>query len=336
VNEGAYVFITGRREPELAAAVKEIGKNVTGVQGDTSNLGDLDQLFTQMSNSSSKGTALITGASRGIGAVYADRLAKRGYDLILVARSEKPLKALAASLSSASGRLITPIVADVNNKLDLAKVETKLKDDPSITLLVNNAGFASVAPLLDADIEKMEEMIALNIIGLTRLTYAAAPAFVKRGTGTIINIGSAAGISVEAMNGVYGASKAYVLAFSLSLQHELTSKGIRVQAVLPGRTATDGWEVAGLPWQQQPASIIMPVEDMVDAALVGLDQGELVTIPGLHNGDEWTRFETARRSMLPQFGTSVPAPRYRNQATVGITGSKAQAFAEPVRSISPD
>jgi len=124
---------------------------------------------------------------------------------------------------------------------------------------------------------------------------AAAPAFVKRGTGTIINIGSAGGIWVEAMNGVYGASKAYVLAFSLSLQHELTSKGIRVQAVLPGRTATDGWDVAGLPWQQQPPSIIMPVEDMVDAALVGLDQGELVTIPGLHNGDEWTRFEAARR-----------------------------------------
>ena len=267
-----------------------------------------------MSNSSSKGTALITGASRGIGAVYADRLAKRGYDLILVARSEAALQALAATLSRSTGRRATPIIADVNDKQDLARVEAKLKDDPGITMLVNNAGFASVAPLLDADIEKMEEMIALNIIALTRLTYAAAPAFVKRGTGTIINIGSAAGISVEAMNGVYGASKAYVLAFSLSLQHELTSKGIRVQAVLPGRTATDGWEVAGLPWQQQPASIIMPVEDMVDAALAGLDQGELVTIPGLHNGDEWTRFEAIRRGMLPQFGTSVPAHRYRNQA----------------------
>jgi uncharacterized protein len=116
-------------------------------------------------------------------------------------------------------------------------VETKLKDDPSITMLVNNAGFASVAPLLEADIRKMQDMIALNVTALTRLTYAAAPAFVKRETGTIINIGSAAGISVEALNGVYGASKAYVLAFSLSLQHELTSKGIRVQAVLPGRTA---------------------------------------------------------------------------------------------------
>src|SRR6266481_4360581 len=232
-----------------------------------------------MSNSSSKGTALITGASRGIGAVYADRLAKRGHDLILVARSEEPLKALAGSLSSASGRHITSIVADLNNETDLSKVETKLKDDPSITMLVNNAGFASVAPLLEADIRKMQDMIALNVTALTRLSYAAAPAFVKRGTGTIINIGSAAGISVEAMNGVYGASKAYVLAFSLSLQHELTSKGIRVQVVLPARTATDGWDVAGSPWQKMPPEIVMPVEDMVDAALVGLDQGELVTIP---------------------------------------------------------
>src|ERR1700738_4084623 len=133
-----------------------------------------------MSKSSSKGTAVITGASRGIGAVYADRLAKRGYDLILVARSEAPLKALTASLAGASGRHITPIVADLNNKIDLAKVETKLREDLSITMLVNNAGTASVAPLLNADVEKMEEIIALNSIALTRLTYAAAPAFVKQ------------------------------------------------------------------------------------------------------------------------------------------------------------
>src|SRR5229473_1353799 len=265
-----------------------------------------------MSNSSSQGTALITGASRGIGAVYADRLAKRGHDLILVSRSEEPLKALAARLSSASGRQITSIVADLNNETDLAKVETKLRDDQGVTMLVNNAGFASVAPLLEADIRKMQDMIALNVTALTRLTYAAAPAFVNRGTGTIINIGSAAGISPEALNGVYGASKAYVLAFSHSLQHELAGKGIRIQAVLPGATATDLWEVAGLPWQQQPASIVMSPEAMVDAALVGLDQGELLTIPGLNDGDEWTRFEDARRAISTRFGTSVPAPRYRS------------------------
>jgi hypothetical protein len=267
-----------------------------------------------MSNSSSKGTALVTGASRGIGAVYADRLAKRGYDLILVARSEAPLKTLTASLASASGRHITAIVANLNDKIDLAKVETKLKEDSSITMLVNNAGVASVAPLLNADVEKMEEIIELNSIALTRLTYAAAPAFVKRGAGTIINISSVVGISPEILNGVYGATKAYVLAFSHSLQHELADKGIRVQAVLPGATATDLWEIAGLPWQKLPPSIVMSTEDMVDAALIGLDQGELVTIPGLHDGDEWVRFEAARRAISQRFGNSVPASRYKIQA----------------------
>src|SRR6266404_20912 len=264
-----------------------------------------------MSNSPSKGTALVTGASRGIGAVYADRLAKRGYDLILVARSEAPLKALTASLASASGRHITPIVADLNNKIDLAKVETKLKEDSSITMLVNNAGIGAVVPLLNADIDKMEEIIALNSIALTRLAYAAAPAFVKRGTGTIINIGSVVGISPETLNGVYGATKAYVLAFSHSLQHELADKGIRIQAVLPAATATEAWEIAGMPWQNLPPSIVMTPEDMVDAALVGLDQGELVTLPSLQDGDEWTRFEAARRAMSAHFGNSAPAPRYR-------------------------
>jgi uncharacterized protein len=267
-----------------------------------------------MSNLSSKGTAVITGASRGIGAVYADRLAKSGYDLILVARSEAPVKALASRLASASGRQVTPIVADLTNKQDLARVETRLKDDPAITMLVNNAGSASLAPLLDADIAKMEEMIALNITALTRLTYAAAPEFVRRGAGTIINIASVVGISPETLNGVYGASKAYVLAFSHSLQHELAGKGIRIQAVLPGATATDLWELAGLPWQKLPPSIVMPVEAMVDAALIGLDQGELVTIPGLQDADEWSRFEAARQAISQRFGNSVPASRYRIQA----------------------
>src|ERR1700738_1647787 len=127
-----------------------------------------------MSNSPSKGTALITGASRGIGAVYADRLAKRGYDLILVARNEARLKALSARLASETGRSVTPLTVDLNDKTDLAKVESVLRDDRTITMLVNNAGTASVAPLLNADVEKMDAMIALNVTAFTRLTYAAA------------------------------------------------------------------------------------------------------------------------------------------------------------------
>jgi short-subunit dehydrogenase len=264
-----------------------------------------------MSNSASQGTALITGASTGIGAVYADRLAKRNYDLILVARNEARLEALAARLTSDTRRSVTALPADLSDKSGLAKVEAILRDDQTITMLVNNAGIGAVTPLLRADVEKMDDIIVLNITALTRLTYAAAPAFVSRGAGTIINIASVVGISPETLNGVYGASKAYVLALSHSLQHELVTKGVRIQAVLPGATATELWDKAGLPLKDLPASIVMSPEDMVDAALVGLDQGELVTIPGLHDGDEWTRFEAARRALSKRFGNAVPAPRYR-------------------------
>lgn len=264
-----------------------------------------------MTTSNTKGTALITGASRGIGAVYADRLAKRGYDLILVARDGSRLEQLAAKLKRESGRTVTLLTADLSNRAELAKVEDVLKHNQSITLLLNNAGAASVAPLLSADVGKMDEIIALNITALTRLTYAAAPAFVTRGHGTIINIASIVGVSPETLNGVYGASKAFVIAFSHSLRHELAEKGVRIQVVLPGATATDLWELAGLPYQKLPPSIVMSPEDMVDAALAGLDQGEMETIPGLQDGDEWIRFEAARRGLAQRLGNARPAPRYR-------------------------
>ena len=262
-----------------------------------------------MSQSTSKGTALITGASTGIGAVYADRLAKRGYNLILVARNEERLKTLADRLSTETGRKAGVLVADLGNKADLGKVEATLRNDPSITMLVNNAGVGSVASILQADVEKMDDMIGLNITALTRLTYAVAPAFVARGAGTIINIASVVGIAVEALNGVYSASKSYVISFGHSLQRDLADKGIRIQTVLPGATATEFWDIAGYSAQKTAANT-MSAEDLVDAALVGLDQGELVTIPGLHDGDAWNRWEADRRAISKKFGNSVPASRY--------------------------
>jgi short-subunit dehydrogenase len=265
------------------------------------------------------GTALVTGASFGIGAVYADRLAKRGYDLILVARNGERLKALAAQLTSETGRSVAVLPADLGDNAQLAKVEAVLRDDPSITMLVNNAGAASLSPLLKSDVDQMEAMIALNITALTRLTYAAAPAFVARGRGTIINIGSVVGIAPERLNGVYGATKAYVLALSYSLQHELADKGVHVQAVLPAATATDIWEKGGLHHSKLPAGTVMSTEDMVDAALVGLDQGEVVTIPSLQDGEDWTRFEAARRALAAKFSNSAPAPRYRTVAPLRQT-----------------
>jgi short-subunit dehydrogenase len=260
---------------------------------------------------SPKGLALVTGASSGIGATYADRLAKRGYDLILVARNENRLTSLAKRLKADTGRSVETIVADLEAENDLAKVEAVLRTDTRLTMLVNNAGVGATAPLLDADVEKMDAMIRLNIGALTRLTYAAGPAFVARGGGTIINIASIVAITPETLNGVYGGTKAFVLAFSQSLQHELADKGVRVQAVVPGATATEFWDIAGRPVHQLPGAIVMSVDDLVDAALAGLDQGEAVTIPSLPDGAEWDRFDAARRAMAGRLSSAIPAPRYR-------------------------
>jgi uncharacterized protein len=263
-----------------------------------------------MSATKIKGIALITGASTGIGAIYADRLAKRGYDLILVARNQSRLTALAGRLKNETGRSVETIAADLNDKADLARIETTLRTDTNITLLVNNAGVGGAAPLLNSDVEKMDQMIGLNVLALTRLTYAVSPGFAARGGGTIINIASIVAISPETLNGVYGGSKAFVLAFSQSLQHELAPKGVRVQAVLPGATATEFWDTAGLPVHNLPSEIVMSAEDMVDAALAGLDQGETVTIPSLPDKAEWDGFDTARRAMSGRLSSTVPARRY--------------------------
>jgi short-subunit dehydrogenase len=263
-----------------------------------------------MSTAGASGTALITGASSGMGAIFADRLARRGHDLILVARNRSRLSALAQRMQDETGRSVETIAADLGDRADLARIETVLRTNASIALLVNNAGVGATAPLLDADVEKMEAMIRLNVVALTRLTYAVAPGFVARGGGTIVNIASSVAISPEALNGVYGGSKAFVLAFSQSLNHELGGKGVRIQAVLPGATATAFWDIAGLPVRNLPAEIVMSPEDTVDVALAGLDQGELVTIPSLPDQAEWDRFDAARRAMAGRLSCAVPARRY--------------------------
>lgn len=260
---------------------------------------------------SSKGTALITGASSGIGAVYAERLARQGYDLILVARSQAKLNALANRLSDETGRTVEVVAADLKDKADVRRVEQILRSDASITLLVNNAGVGAVMPLLGSPVDDMEDMITLNITALMRLAYAVAPGFVARGAGTVINIASIVAIAPEILNGVYGGTKVFVLGLSQSMHHELADKGVRVQAVLPGATATDFWSEAGNPVENLPREIVMSAEEMVDAALVGLASGEVVTIPGLHEGEQWDRYEAQRQVLSGLFGNSNPAPRYR-------------------------
>jgi hypothetical protein len=261
----------------------------------------------------SRGTALVTGASSGIGAIYADRLAARGYDLILVARNRERLAELAKRLAAKSHRRVEAIAADLAGD-GLAKVEAALRQDANISLLVNNAGVGATAPLLSSDVDKMDAMLAINVRAPMRLTYAAVPGFVERGGGAIINIASIVGVAPEILNGVYGGTKAFMLAFSLSLHKELAEKNIRVQAVLPGATATDLWELAGVPIANLPPEIVMKAEDMVDAALVGFDQGELVTLPSLPDAADWAAYEAARQKLMPNLSRSTPAARYRQAA----------------------
>ncbi len=195
-------------------------------------------MFKGTENSMSSGTALITGASSGIGAIYADRLARRGHDLILVARNRERLDALARCLSDDTGRAVTIIVADLNDKADLARVEQVLRSDASITVLVNNAGIAMTGDLANTDPNRLDSMIHVNVLAPSRLALAAIPGFVARGRGTLITISSALALGPEWSNGSYSGSKAYLLNLSLRLQQELAGKGVHVQVVLPGATRT--------------------------------------------------------------------------------------------------
>jgi len=256
------------------------------------------------------GTALITGASSGIGALYADRLARRGYDLILVARNRERLNALASDISTRTGRAVEVLPADLNDRAALAQVEEQLRRDASITLLVNNAGIGTHTPLLQSDVEQMTRIVELNVTAPMRLTYAAVPGFVARGRGAVINIASVVALAPELLNGVYGGSKAFVLAFSQSLQRELADTGVQVQAVLPGATATDFWALGGLPVENLDSRIVMRAEDLVDAALLGFERGEKVTIPSLHAGEMWGAYETARTAMANHLSSNTVAPRY--------------------------
>jgi short-subunit dehydrogenase len=257
-----------------------------------------------------KGTALITGASTGIGAVYADRLAKQGYDLILVARNDQRLGELAEGLREQTGRKVEVFKADLTVPVELRRVEEVLATNKSITALVNNAGFGASSKLLESNVDDMESMIVLNVIALTRLIHAAARPFAARKNGLIINIASIVALAPELLNGTYSGTKAYVVNLTQSLNRELSERGVRVQAVLPGAIETPFWDRAGLPVKHLPSEIVMSAEDLVDASLAGLALGELITIPSLPNVADWEALEKARLALAPNLSRQYPADRY--------------------------
>lgn len=257
-------------------------------------------------------SVLITGASTGIGASYAERFARRGHDLVLVARDLARLEALSARLVEETGVAIDIIPADLTQPAELATVESRLRDDTRIGILINNAGTAIGGSFIEQSTDDVTRLVALNTTALLRLASAIAPRLAKGGEGAIVNIGSVVGLAPEFGMTVYGATKAFVLFLSQGLSRELGPKGIYVQAVLPATTRTEIWERAGA--DVNTLSNVMEVGDLVDAALVGFDRREPVTIPPLPDAGQWEALQTARQAMLPNFGNAHPAERYRTVA----------------------
>ncbi|GAB4062968.1 SDR family oxidoreductase [Uliginosibacterium sediminicola] len=267
-----------------------------------------------MNKHDKQGTALITGASTGIGAAYAERLAQRGFDLLLVARDQARLDDVAARLRAEFGVSVDTLSADLTVATDVARVVQRLSSDSSISMLVNNAGVAVSTSLLDSDPDALERMISLNVLAVTRLAVAAAGAFATRERGTLINVASALALAPELFNGAYSGTKAYVLNLSQALDKELAPKGVRVQVVLPGATRTELWARAGVDIANLPAAMVMEVGEMVDAALAGLDLGETVTIPSLPEIADWNTLNATRLSLTPRISLQHAAARYGKAA----------------------
>lgn len=258
---------------------------------------------------STRKTAVITGASAGIGAAYADRLAKRGYDLVLVARRADRLQALAERLAAAHGVKVEPLVADLATEEGQARVAQVLSNNSAVSVLVNNAGIARLAPVGGGALEDSLAQLALNITALTRLTHAALPGMKARNEGLIINVASVLAVHTLPISSVYSGSKAFVLAFSRGLQQELAETGVKVQVVLPGATATEIWDQSGVPLAALNAETVMTTDNLVDAALSALDQGEYTAWPSVADPAVFERFEEARLALFGASQTGKVAPR---------------------------
>ncbi|EHS52820.1 short-chain dehydrogenase/reductase SDR [Rhizobium sp. PDO1-076] len=253
--------------------------------------------------------ALITGASSGIGTVYARRLAARGHDLVLVARATDRLNTLANELRSAHGVTIEVITADLTNAAQTETVVERLRSDPPVDILINNAGAGLSGGLSNADPVALESLLRLNSLVPTLLTAAVLPGMLERGHGSIINIASVLALLPEYSHGIYAATKSYVLTLSQSLHAEVGSRGVYVQAVLPAATRTEIYDRMGGDISKVPD--VMEVDDLVDSALIGFDRKELVTIPPVPDVADWEAFEQARMVLALGFSNAQPAARYR-------------------------
>src|SRR2546428_748642 len=227
--------------------------------------------------------ALVTGASSGLGAVFATALAGQQYDLTIVARNRERLETLAEHLRQRRGIAVEMVVADLTQGAALRTVEERVAQDHALELLVNNAGFGTTGPFATLDPDREEAEILLNVMALVRLTRAALPGMLSRDRGAIINVSSIAAFVPGPYDATYGATKAFVNSFTEALHEELRGTRVRVQALCPGFTHTEFQQRAGIDVSTIPTWAWMTPEAVVEASLAALRRGQIVCVPGLMN-----------------------------------------------------
>ena len=255
-----------------------------------------------------QGTAIVTGASAGLGKIYADRLARRGYDLVLVARRGDKLAELADTLTREYGVQARAVVADLSRSDDVERLAELIRTDDSITMLVNNAGVSVTGTTTTLEPADVAWQQAINVDAVNRLSLAALPKFLERGRGTLVNVASILGFGFLPSNTFYSAGKGHVANLTRALQNEVEGTNVRVQLVAPSVTATEIWEEDRL--NAMDPRIVMTAEDCVDAALAGLDLGERVTFPSVEDAQLWKNFEEAAAKLMQGAMSGRPASRY--------------------------
>ena len=265
----------------------------------------------------SRPLALVTGASSGIGAAFAERLANDGYDLIIVARRRDRLDDLAVKIQQRHSVKVEALIADLTKPAALRTVEKRIADESALEMLVNNAGFGGYMPFVELDPDKAEELINLKVLAVTRLTRAALPGMLAHGRGAIINVSSRLAFSAPLGSGqlpkraVYAGANAYINAFSQLVQSELAGTGVQVQTLCPGVVATEFHSHVGADTSRFPAAIVMQAEDLVDASLKGLKLGEAICIPAMEDENLLAQIQESQKLFFENTRGSTPATRYK-------------------------
>ncbi|HMK09437.1 MAG TPA: SDR family oxidoreductase [Anaerolineales bacterium] len=266
---------------------------------------------------SSRSLALVTGASSGLGAAFAKRLARDGHNLILVARRKDRLEQLAVRLRADHAIQVEVLPADLTEERDVHRVESRISQGPALALLVNNAGFGGYGSFIDLDPEVAEDLILLQVLAVTRLTRAALPGMIAAGGGAVINVSSRLGYSAALptpplpKRATYAGAKAFLNTFTQLLAAELAGSGVSVQALCPGVIRTEFHQVMGIDPASYPAAIVMSAEDVVQASLAALPRGEVVCLPALEDPALLTKIDDAQRELFDQTRSGTLAARYR-------------------------